>query len=215
MRTLSMEDKEITKKIIRGIAHIGFSNPEFNQDALIYEAQESLKKVFDKCLGENLDEFDYTVFVYSLEKLAEKAFESNIKEAIRENITTLSYIAISFKNRGLRINPTWNVIENLRDIGIRCAEKRWEDLLFNCFVVLLKLEEELPEDYHLTLSSSALIIASYCNKYMPEVLPNVEYMLKNEIKDLEKVKEYSLAHTESYSQIQCSILKEYLNKSQI
>ena len=208
-------NNEIMKRSIRGIAQIGSSSLEFNRDVLISEAQNSLKRIFDGCLKENLDEFDYKVFVYSLEKLAEKAFENNIKGAIRESITILDHITTSFRDRELRINPTKNVIERRRDIGIKCAEKKWENLLFNCFNTLLGLKDDVSEDYHLMLSSSALIIASYCNKYMPEVLPIIEDMLKGEIRDLEEVKKYSLTYTKSYSQIQYSVLKEYLNELQI
>jgi len=206
---------EVMKKSIKGILQIGSSKPEFNHDVLIAEAQESLGRIFDEYLRENLDEFDYTVFVYSLEKLAEKAFENNIKEGIRENTTSLGHIATSFKDKELRINPTRNAIETLRDIGIQCAEKRWENLLFNCFNMLLNLERELPRNYHLISFSSALVIASYCNKYLPEVLPNIENILEREVEDLEEVKKHSLTYTKSYSQIQYSVLKEYLNKSQI
>jgi len=206
-------NNEIMKKNIKVIAQIGSSSLEFNRDTLIVEAQKSLRIIFDECLKKNLDEFDYSVFVYSLVKLAEKAFEDNIKEAIRESIAALVHITTSFKDRELRINPTMNALETLRDIGIKCAEKRWENLLFNCFNTLLYLRRELSEDYLISLSS-VLIIASYCNKHFSEVLPNIEKILEREIDDLEEVKEYSSNYTKSYSQIQHSVLRKYLDKFQ-
>lgn len=214
MCALSMRNKEVMKKSIKGIAQIGSSEIRYNQHMLIAEAQKSLEKIFTVCLERNLDEFDYSVFIYSIRKLTEKAFENNITEGIRKSIAILDYIASSFENKKLRINPTGNVIETLRDIGIRCAKKRWESLFFNCFNTLLKLERELPENYHLISVSSVLVIASYCNKYMPEVLSSIEHVLEREIDDLREVEEYSLNHTKGYSLIQHSVLKEYLNKSQ-
>ena len=217
MCTFNMEEKEVIKKIIKGIAHIGSSKPEFNYDRLIIEAQDSLKGIFDECLRKEIDEFDYSVFTYSLERLVEKAFEENIKGGIQANIAILYHIAKSFESRELRINPTISVIQTLRNIGIRCAEKRWEDLLFICFNTLLVLGRDLSQElkYHLMSFCSAIVVASFCNKYIPEVLPRIEDILKREIKDLEEVKKYSLDDTRVYSQIQYSVLREYLSKSRI
>jgi hypothetical protein len=205
---------EFIKENIKEIAKIGSSNLDFNHDVLIIETQKKIEKIFNKCLERKLDEFDYRVFVYSLGKLLEKAFKNNIKHAIQENIEILSHIPILFKNENLSTNPTKIVIEKMRDIGIECAEKRWENLLFYCFNTILQLRGELSEKYQLELSSCALIIASYCNKYIPEVLARVEDILKDEIEDLEAVKAYALKYTDSYSQIHHSILEEYLNTSE-
>ena len=204
------KDKENIKKCIKGITKIGSSNPEFNCDILILETQENLKNVYNRCLDKELNEFDYTVFVYSLQELCYKSFKNDIREGVEECITTLFQIVMSFKDKQLSINPITMAIENIKDIGNNCAEKRWENLYFKSLITLLQLKSELPGEYHDTILFCSLIMASFCNKYIPEALPRVEEILNEQIGDFKKIGESALKYARWYSPTQYSVLKDYL-----
>lgn len=202
--------KETIKKSIKGIAKIVSSKSEFNYDILILEAQENLKIIYDKFLDKKIDEFDYTVFVYSLQELCYKSFDNDIRGGVQECIRNLYHIAVSFKNEKLSISPITMAIENIKDTGNECAEKRWENLYFQSLIRLLQLKAELPENYHNIILFCSLIMASFCNKYMPEARSKVEEILNKQIGDSKKIGEPALKYARGYSQIQYSVLKKYL-----
>jgi hypothetical protein len=204
-------DKELLKENIRNIAKIGASSPNFNHDVLIVETEDIMKRIFDICFEKELDEFDYSVFVFSLEKLCEKAFENGFQEGVKANIEILYSMVISFRKSDLHANPTMRAIREITNIGIRCVEKKWEDLLFHVLVILLNLGEILSEEKHKLVSlSSSLLIAAYCNKILPEVLGDVRDLLKRNIYNSEEIKKFVYSDKEEFSAIHWSILTQYL-----
>jgi hypothetical protein len=208
------EEKEkkidIIKKSIKGIERIGSSKSEVNYNIIILEAQKKLKMIYNECLEKELNEFDYSIFIHSLRELSHKSFNNDIREGIHECILILYQIAVSFKNKQLSINPITGLIEKMRDIGNKCAEKRWENLFFLSLNTLFQLKEELSREYQDIILFCSLIMTSYCNKYMPEALPNTQKILVTHIKDLKEIFEPSLNYARDYSQIQYSILKDYI-----
>lgn len=201
---------DIIKKSTKGIEQIVSSKSEVNYNIIIPEAQRKIKMIYDECLDKQLNDFDYSIFIHSLRELSRKSFNNDIGEGIRECISILYQIADSFKNKQLSINPTERIIEAIRDIGNKCTIEKWEYLFFLSLNTLFQLKEELPENYKDTILFSSLIMTSYCNKYMPETLPNTEKILKTHIKDLTEIFESSLEYAGEYSQIQYSILKDYV-----